>query len=83
MSTDFGWWNRDPLEGKYQVRAAVHGGNISWERKQGHHTPWVPHAPTREDWDTLIVTAERRVPRRLISPRQFAAIKDLRDQALS
>jgi hypothetical protein len=78
MSIEFGWWNKDPDHGKYQVRASVHGGNISWTRHQGHHTPWEPHTPGEADWDRLIAEAERRVPRRLISPKQFEAIKRLR-----
>lgn len=78
MSIEFGWWNKDPEEGKYQVRASVHGGNIAWTRHQGHHTPWAPHTPSEADWDRLIAEADRRVPRRLISPKQFEAIKRLR-----
>jgi hypothetical protein len=79
MSIEFGWWNKNPEEGKYQVCAAIHGGNIEWTRKQGHHTSWLPHAPTEEDWDRLMEEAERRVPRRLISGKQFDAIKRIRD----
>ncbi|HWA84773.1 MAG TPA: hypothetical protein VG710_01010 [Opitutus sp.] len=78
MSIEFGWWNKDPEQGKYQVCASVHGGNIDWRRKQGHHTAWESHAPTDADWDRLVAEAERRVPRRLISPKQFDAIKRLR-----
>jgi hypothetical protein len=78
MSMEFGWWNKDPEEGKYQVRARVHGGNLTWERKQGHFSSWLAHAPSEEDWQKLIYEAEKRVPRRLLSPKQFAAIKNLR-----
>jgi hypothetical protein len=78
MSMEFGWWNKDPEQGKFQVRAAVHGGNIEWRRKQGHHTSWEVHAPTDEDWDKLMYEAGKRVPRRLISPKQFDDIKKLR-----
>ena len=81
MSTEFGWWKRDPEAGKFQICADVHGGNITWTRKQGHHTSWDPHSPTQEDWDTLIGEANRRVPRRLISPKQFDVIKKVRDAA--
>ena len=81
MSMEFGWWNRDPEQGKYQVLVTVHGGNITWERKQGHHTSWAPHPPTEADWDQLIATADKRVPRRLLSPRQFDEIKRLREKA--
>ena len=81
MSMEIGWWKKDPERGKYQVRATIHGGNIVWTRKQGHHTPWEPHTPVSdEDWDRMIAEAETRVPRRLISPKQFAAIKALRER---
>jgi len=81
MSMEIGWWKKDPERGKYQVRATIHGGNIAWTRKQGHHTPWEPHTPvTEEDWDRMLKEAETRVPRRLISPKQFAAIKALRER---
>lgn len=80
MSMEFGWWARDPEQGKYQVRVVIHGGNIEWKRKQGHHTPWEPYGPpTDDDWDKLLAEAGNRVPRRLISPKQFEAIKRLRD----
>jgi len=78
MSTDFGWWDRDADGRKYQVRAAVFGGAITWTRKQGHFQTWQPHDPSDEDWDSLLAEAGRRVPRRLLSPAQFAAIKRLR-----
>lgn len=81
MSIEFGWWDKSPETGKFQVNVSIHGGNVEWTRKQGHHTSWEPHAPTQEDWDRLIGEAERRVPRRLISPKQFAEIKHLREQA--
>jgi hypothetical protein len=77
MSTEFGWWNKDPDQGKYQVRAIVHGGNLDWQRKQGHHSSWEEHRPSAEDRERLLYEAERRVPRRLISPKQFAEIKRL------
>lgn len=80
MSMEIGWWKKDPELGKFQVVATIHGGNIVWERKQGHHSSWEPHVPTEEDWDKMIKEAETRVPRRLISPKQFAAIKDLRER---
>ncbi|MBI5769971.1 MAG: hypothetical protein HZA93_19505 [Verrucomicrobia bacterium] len=77
MAIDFGWWNKDPEQGKYQVNVSVHGGNIAWTRKQGHHTPWKPHTPTDDDRERLIYEAEKRVPRRLISQKQFDEIKAL------
>lgn len=76
MSIEFGWWNNDD-SGKYQVFVAVHGGNIEWKRKQGHHATWEVHTPTEDDRTRLVSEAERRVPRRLISQKQFDEIKRL------
>jgi hypothetical protein len=76
---EFGWWVRDPEEGKYQVKAIVHGGNLTWFRKQRHFTSWEVHGPSEEDWSRLISEAERRVPRRLLSPKQFDQILKLRE----
>jgi len=81
MSTEFGWWNKDDEGRKFQVIADVHGGNVTWTRKQGHHAPWETHPPTPDDWDRLIAEASRRVPRRLLSPKQFAVIERLREAA--
>ena len=81
MSIEFGWWSKDD-EGKFQVNVRIHGGNIEWTRKGGHHQPWEEYGPpTDDDWDKLLGEAERRVPRRLISPKQFDEIKSLRDRS--
>jgi hypothetical protein len=77
MSIEFGWWNKDADGKKFQVSVAVHGGNIAWTRKQGHHTAWEDYSPTEEDQARLITEADRRVPRRLISQKQFDEIKAL------
>jgi hypothetical protein len=55
----------------------VHGGNIEWTRHQGHNTSWIPHEPSEEDRERLVAEAERRVPRRLITQKQFEEIKTL------
>ncbi|MBM3864357.1 MAG: hypothetical protein FJ381_00480 [Verrucomicrobia bacterium] len=81
MGMEFGWWNRDPATGKYEVKALVHGGNIQWRRHQGHHTPWEPHQPSEEDRARLVAEAERRLPRRLITQRQFEEIRQLSSQS--
>lgn len=79
MTTEFGWWARDEDGRRFQVRVKVFGDKITWTRKQGHHQTWEPYGPaTDEDWDFLFAEAERRVPRRLISPTQFAVLKRLR-----
>ncbi len=77
MSITFGWWHKDPVEGKYQISVDVHGGNIEWHRHQGHHTSWIPHEPTDEHRERLVYEAEKRVPRRLITQKQFDEIKRL------
>jgi hypothetical protein len=77
MSIEFGWWNKDAEGKKYQVNVAVHGGNIEWKRKQGHHTPWETHTPDEDDRARLVAEAMKRVPRRLISQKQFDEIKRL------
>ncbi len=80
MSIEFGWWNRDPEKGKFQVHVAIHGGNIEWQRHQGHHTSWEPYEPTAEDRSRLVEEASRRLPRRLLSQRQFDEIKRLSER---
>jgi hypothetical protein len=77
MSITFGWWHRDPVEGKYQIHVEVHGGNIEWSRHQGHNTSWLTHQPSEDDRERLVSEAEKRVPRRLISQKQFDEIKFL------
>jgi hypothetical protein len=74
---EFGWWNRDPEEGKYQVKASLHGGNLVFRRHQGHHTQWEDHKPSEDDYDRLLKEAEKRVPRRLISPKQMKQIETI------
>jgi hypothetical protein len=81
MTTEFAWWNRDPETGKVQIRARIHGGAIAWERQPARFSPWEPHQPSPGDWARLIEDASRRVPRRLLSPRQFDEIKRLRARA--
>ena len=79
MSREFGWWQQDAEGRKWQIRATIGGGNITWTCKQGHHQPWKTYSPPQPaDWDRLVEQAERRVPRRLISPAQFEALKRLR-----
>jgi hypothetical protein len=77
MTNEFNWWNRSPEEGKYQVKAKIHGSVLKFTRHQGHHTLWEPHTPTNEDFDRLISDAQKRVPRRLVSPKQMAELEDI------
>lgn len=80
MSIKFGWWNKDADGRKFEVLAVVHGGNIEWSRHQGHHTPWEPYEPNVEDRSRLVQEAERRLPRRLLTQRQFEEIKRLSER---
>jgi len=81
MSMEFGWWEKDEAGRKYQILADIHGGNATWTRKQGHHQPWEPHPPSETDWERLLDEARRRVPRRLLSPKQFEVIERIREAA--
>lgn len=78
MSTEFGWWARDAEGNKIQVCADWHGGNLTWRCKSGHHQPWQPHQPAEADWDKLFAEAARRLPRRLLTQKQFDDLKRLR-----
>ena len=77
MSIEFGWWSKDAEGRKLQINVAVHGGNIEWTHHQGHHTSWEPYTPSDDDRERLVSEAEKRVPRRLISTKQFEEIKRL------
>lgn len=81
MSIEFGWWDKDADGNKIQVHVAVHGGNIEWSSHQGHNAPWNPYTPRDEDRARLIYEAEKRVPRRLISQKQFDEIKRLSENS--
>lgn len=82
MAMEFGWWIRDPEQGKYEVWVVFHGGKVTWQRHQGHHTPWETLEPvTAEMWDRLMDEAAKRVPRRLMSPKQFDELKRVRTAA--
>ena len=65
MSINFGWWNKDADGKKFEVSVSVHGGNIEWSRKQGHHAPWEPYTPDDDDRVRLLAEADKRLPRRL------------------
>ena len=73
---EFGWWQKDDEGRKHQVCVEIFGKNINWTRKYGHNSSWEPFAspPSEADWDKLISEAERRVPRRLFSQKQFEFI---------
>ena len=81
MSMEFGWWDKDENGKKFQIMVDIHGGNVTWTRKQGHHQSWDVHPASDLDWDRLLDEARRRVPRRLLSPKQFAEIERMREAA--
>jgi hypothetical protein len=79
MSMEFGWWIRDPAQGKYQVWVRFHGGNVEFLKKEARTQPWIPLTPiTAEVWDKLMEEAQKRVPRRLMSPKQYAELERAR-----
>jgi hypothetical protein len=78
---EFGWWTTDPEQGKFQVHAVFHGGNLKWLSKQGHFSSWEPHAPTVEDWDRLVTEADKRMARRLLSPKQYKTLRSLKKRS--
>jgi hypothetical protein len=51
-----------------------------FSRKHGHNTSWEDFAPTDGQWDRLLSEAERRLPRRLMSQKQFAQLQAQRPQ---
>ena len=77
---EFGWWQKDDEGKKHQVGVEIFGKNITWTKKYGHNSSWEPFVPTDADWDKLIGEAERRVPRRLFSQKQFEFILSQRPQ---
>jgi len=65
MGMEFGWWDKDA---------------DGFSRKTGHNSSWEDFAPTDAQWDRLIGEAERRLPRRLMSSKEFALLKGQRPQ---
>jgi len=78
MGMEFGWWDKDDEGTKWHIKARFHGGNVVFSRKHGHHSSWDDFAPTDEQWDRLISEAERRLPRRLMSTKEFNQLKGQR-----
>jgi hypothetical protein len=78
MGMEFGWWDKDEDGVKWHINARFHGGHVVFSRKTGHNSSWVDFAPTDEQWDRLISEAERRLPRRLMSTKDFNLLKGQR-----
>jgi hypothetical protein len=75
---EFGWWARDDEGKKWQISVRFHGGNVIFSRKHGHHTSWEDFDGTDPDWEKLLSEAEKRLPRRLMSQKEFDRLKDCR-----
>lgn len=72
---EFGWWARDDEGKKWQICVRFHGGNVTFSRKHGHHTSWEDFDASDAEWDKLLSEAERRLPRRLMSQKEFDRLK--------
>lgn len=77
---EFGWWEQDEEQKKWNITVRFHGGKVVFSRKHGHHTSWEDFTPNEEQWDRLFKEAERRLPRRLMSKQEFARLKACRPQ---
>ena len=75
---EFGWRIVDDQGIKWQICARFHGGNVVLSRKTGNNTGWDDYEPTDEQWDRLLKEAERRLPRRLMSMKEFNRLKEAR-----
>jgi len=78
MGMEFGWWDKDEEGKKWHIKVRFHGGNVVFNRKHGHHSSWEDFNATDEHWDRLISEAERRLPRRLMSTKEFNQLKEQR-----
>ncbi|MBP6865151.1 MAG: hypothetical protein KBC32_07740 [Candidatus Didemnitutus sp.] len=72
---EFGWWEKDDDGTKWQINVRFHGGNVLFSKKTGHHNPWIDFDGNDAHWDRLIQEAEKRLPRRLMSQKEFERLK--------
>lgn len=77
---EFGWWETDDEGKKWNITVRFHGGNVTFSKKTGHHTSWVDFDGNDEQWDRLLKEAEKRLPRRLMSQKEFNRLKAQRPQ---
>lgn len=75
---EFGWWSKDEEGKKWQICVRFHGGNTVFSRKHGHNSSWEDYEPSAAEWDRLFAEADRRLPRRLISQKQYNQLKACR-----
>ena len=78
MAMLFGWWEKDEEGVKWHINVRFHGGNVVFSRKTGHNSSWEDFAPSDDQWDRLLSEAERRLPRRLMSTKEFEQLKGQR-----
>ncbi len=72
---EFGWWETDEDGRKWNITVRFHGGNVTFSKKTGHHNPWIDFEGSDEQWDRLLKEAEKRLPRRLMSQKEFDRLK--------
>jgi hypothetical protein len=77
---EFGWWEKDEEGIKWNITVRFHGGNVTFSRKHGHNSSWEDFTPSDDQWDRLLKEAEKRLPRRLMSQKQFNQLKAERPQ---
>lgn len=77
---EFGWWETDDEGKKWNVSVRYHAGHVTFSRKTGHHTGWTDFDGNEEQWDRLLKEAEKRLPRRLMSQKEFVRLKACRPQ---
>ncbi len=77
---EFGWWEKDDDGVKWQINVRFHGGNVTFIKKTGHHNPWIEFEGDDAQWDRLLKEAEKRLPRRLMSQKEFDRLKGQRPQ---
>lgn len=72
---EFGWWETDDDKIKWSISVRFHGGHVTFSRKTGHNTSWEDFEANDAQWDRLLKEAERRLPRRLMSQKEFERLK--------
>lgn len=77
---EFGWWETDEEGRKWNISVRFHAGHVVFSKKTGHHTGWIDFEGNDEQWERLFKEAEKRLPRRLMSQKEFIRLKACRPQ---
>lgn len=77
---EFGWWETDEEGRKWNISVRFHAGHVVFSKKTGHHTGWTDFEGNDEQWERLFKEAEKRLPRRLMSQKEFVRLKACRPQ---